>query len=222
MYGCVGVQLMLTPLWLKRLLIPVAFRYPRSRLQAERLYIAMKSISETAHLGGDILEVGCYQCGTAEILLEYAINTDAGRRYVGIDTFSGFVRGHFESDCRAGLARQVRYNFASNSKGFVQALLRYHGVSGIELVQGDICSLDLSAITKGVSFCLMDVDLEVPTYMGLRKVWELLECGGITLVDDCIQGSGWVGARRGFHAFVKEYGLPETIMNGLGVLRKPA
>ena len=90
-------------------------------------------------------------------------------------------------------------------------------------VVGD-CPPGSEALTLVEAFApnvvLLDVDLRDPTYVGLKKVFPKLALGGIALVDDCIEGTSWVGAKKGYLDFVESTGLEPRYHFGLGVVEK--
>ena len=66
----------------------------------------------------------------------------------------------------------------------------------------------------------MDVDLDIPTYEGIKKIYPRLETGGIIIVDDCPENYSWAGARIGYERFMKEHNLETNYINGLGIIEK--
>ena len=68
---------------------------------------------------------------------------------------------------------------------------------------------------------LIDVDLSVPTYESLKKIYPRLVPGGAIYVDDCPEGNHWK-ARAGYAQFMGELGQPEIYEHGLGILYKAA
>ena len=71
-----------------------------------------------------------------------------------------------------------------------------------------------------ISACLLDVDLSVPTYEGLNKIWPRLAKNGVIVVDDCLETKDGWQARKGYQSFCSETGLQEEYMFGAGIVRK--
>ena len=88
-------------------------------------------------------------------------------------------------------------------------------------MQGDIATVPDEFPPTAVAVSLVDVDLEVPVYEGLRRIYPRLAPGGTILVDDCPPGHSWPGARVGYARFVKEHDLPERYFLGMGVVVAP-
>jgi hypothetical protein len=142
------------------------------------------------------------------------------RPYTCIDTFDGFLTKQSKVDEELGMATQNLTTFASNSLSQVRQNLASWGVENVQLVKGEICDMPDSEIPDGVSVCLLDVDLSVPIYEGMKRIYPKLLPGGVILVDDCTAGTSWVGAIVGYRRFVQEAGLPEQFYMGFGVVEK--
>ena len=205
-------------LLLKRSLAPVLYRHPTPSLRPERLYAYLDALWQRRELAGAVLEVGCFMGATAAVASTMLRNIGHPKRYVCIDAFAGFVNSHFERDVSHGLRRDWRLDFSANSRETVAHLLERWGSPEVELVEADIANMGESRIPEAVSVCLVDVDLEVPTYEGLRRVVPRLVPGGVVLVDDCAANESWPGPARGYRRFVEENGLAETYFMGMGIV----
>jgi O-methyltransferase len=204
---------------LKRAFPTVFFRHPRTTLEPERLYAFLDAIWTQRDVEGCVVEVGCYLGGTAALASRMMKNLGVPKRYVAIDTFTGFVPDHFDRDVAQGVSEERRDDFRANEQT-VRRLLRYWGAANVEVVKADVATLDERNLPDSISLALVDVDLEVPTYEGLRRVMSRLSSGGVVLVDDCNEGSEWTGAKRGYQRFVRDYGLPEEYHFGMGKARR--
>ena len=198
--------------------------YPRpvSALAPERLYAYLDAIWKRREVDGAIVEVGAWLGGTAALAHKLLRNTGFHKRYVCVDTFGGFVAEHFERDLEHGTARGRRLDFSGNSVATVSRLLRHWGCEEVELAQGDIATIPDARLPDAVAVALVDVDLEVPVYEGLRRICPRLVPGGAVLVDDCPPGHSWPGARVGYSRFVAEHHLPERYFMGMGIIEVPA
>lgn len=196
-------------------------RYPNplSVLEPERLYFYLDALWQRRGLDGCVLEVGCWRGGTAAIVDRFLRNTGNNRRYVCIDTFGGFVAEQFDADLMNGTPSSARDAFQANPKAVVRKLLDHWGAPSVELVQGDIVRMPDKDIPVDIAVCLLDVDLEVPIYEGLKRIVPKLVPGGVILVDDCSEVTSWRGARVGYAKYCADTGLPEQYSFGLGVLR---
>jgi O-methyltransferase len=191
---------------------------PPSGLQPERLYVYLDELAKRQNRPGDIVEIGCWLGGTAATASKFLARTGHPRRYLAVDTFSGFVPDQFDRDQAHGTPQRDRGRFSRNSRLLVRRLLDHYGVSNVELLEGDIVQLDAVLLPEQIVVALVDVDLELPVYEALRKLWPRLVPGGIILVDDCPEQTSWAGARVGYSRFMAERGLPERYRHGMGLL----
>lgn len=205
---------------LKRAFPTLVYRTPQSSLQPERLYAYQDALWRRREVDGAVVEIGCFVGGTAALAATMLRNIGFPKRYVCIDTFDGFVPSHFDADVEHGLPPAWRRDFSANSRQMVRRLLDHYGCHEVELVQGDISSLAPAAIPEPIALCLLDVDLEIPTYDGLTRVVPKLAEGGAVLVDDCKEGEVWPGPAAAYRRFVAEAGLPERYAFGMGVIER--
>jgi O-methyltransferase len=194
---------------------------PFFALQPERLYYYLDALWQRREIDGCVVEVGCWLGGTAATAHQFLVQTSGSRRYVCIDTFGGFVPEQFAADLVNGTPPGERKTFQTNSKAMVRKLLDYWDASSVELVQGDIVTVPDAAIPSDIVVCLLDVDLELPIYEGLKRTAPKLVSGGIILVDDCPDNHTFAGARVGYAKYCAEVAIPEEYIFGFGVVRAP-
>jgi hypothetical protein len=203
-----------------RVLGPLLYRHPPVGLQPDRLYAWHDALLRTGDVPGAVVEVGCNVGGTAAVSWRLLERVGIPRRYVAVDTFSGFVLDQFDADVELGNDPGNRHMFADNSQALTRAVLDRHGAHGVELLRGDITTLDADALPRVVAAALVDVDLADPVYAALDRLWPRLSPGGIILVDDCPERCDWQ-ARAGYRRFVEERGLPERYTFEMGVVERP-
>jgi O-methyltransferase len=195
---------------------------PFYALEPERLYYYLDSLWQRREIEGCVLEVGCWLGGTAATAYRFLEQSGAkSRRYVCIDTFGGFVEDQFQADLANGTPANERKSFQVNSKALVRKLLNSWDAAPVELVQGDIVTLPEAQIPSNIAVCLLDVDLELPIYEGLKRIAPKVVSGGIILVDDCPPNDNFAGARIGYAKYCAEVGIPEEYVFGLGIIRVP-
>nr|WP_231126518.1 class I SAM-dependent methyltransferase [Motilibacter aurantiacus] len=176
---------------------------------------------DTREVPGVVLEVGCSAGGTAALCSRMLRGAGSDKRYVCIDTFGGFTDETFRVDQGKGTPAGYRTMFSANSKSLVRSTVDGLGAPEIELLQADVTTLRPARIPAPVAAALIDVDLSVPVYEGLTRVYPLLSPGGVILVDDCPEGQHWK-AREGYVRFMAEQGLPEAYEFGMGLVTRPA
>lgn len=200
-----------------RVLGPLLYRHPPVGLQPDRLYAWHDALLRTRDVPGAVVEVGCSVGGTAAVSWRFLERIGVDRRYVCVDTFSGFVLDQFDADVALGNDPGNRHVFADNSQALTRSVLDRHGAHGVELVRGDISTLNPEHLPGRIAAALVDVDLADPVYAALALLWPRLSPGGVILVDDCPEHCDWQ-ARAGYRRFVQEQGLPERYTFEMGVV----
>ena len=193
---------------------------PISGLVPDNLYAYLDALHKKRALPGVVLEVGCYRGATTAIAFTFLARQGIKKEYICIDTFDGFREEHIHVDRLLGLVERNFSAFNQNSKEDVNNRLVSWGISQVKLVQGDISALPDDQLPQNIMVCLLDVDLKVPIYEGLKRIYPNLVPGGVILVDDCTDGTSWVGAIHGYKQFVNEYGLSEKYFMSFGVVEK--
>jgi len=210
----------LTTLLKRHLLGRILYRHPPIGLQPERLHAWLAALDRTRDVPGAIVEVGCSVGGTAAWSYRFLANTGSERRYVCVDTFDGFVEHQFAADAARGTDPDKRTMFDGNSLNLARWVLKHRGAPQVELVQGDIVTLDPARLPSPIACALIDVDLAEPVRVALERIWPRLSPGGQVLVDDCPPDTDW-RARHGYRAFVSAHDLPERYVFGMGLVTRP-
>lgn len=193
---------------------------PPIRIGPERLYVGAHVLMQTRSMPGDSVEVGRSPGGTARWSERMLRQAGTPRKYVAIDTFSGFVPGQFSADAAPGTPQRLRRAFDHISLPAVRRSARKPGAPDVQFVHGDIVRLPAEQLPPQIAACLIDVDLSQPVHAALEKVWPRLALGGVIVVDDCPPGDGYK-ARLGYQNFVAERGLAERYVPGMGILTSP-
>jgi O-methyltransferase len=198
--------------------------HPLPEIAAEHLYLYLDAMWRTREVGGSVVEVGCFQCGTSAWAMRMLRAMGVDREYVCVDTFGGFVDSQFAHDVQRGTAASLKHGFTFNSPRLVRRFLARWGVPEIKLLEADVVALPATALPPRIAVALVDVDLEEPTFAALEKIYPRLAAGGTIVVDDCSVDptNPYRGARVGFQRFVQANSLPERYLFGMGVIDKPA
>lgn len=197
------------------------YRYPKIALAPERLYVYLDELWKQREADGAVVEVGVWLGGTAAIASSMLERMGHPCEYVGIDTFDGFDEEQFRQDAeKLGVPPAHADMFDGNSKDVVSSLLKqWNAPSTVRLVKGDIARVSADELPKRIKVCLLDVDLEVPIYEGLKRLLPHMAAGGVILVDDCAAETSWKGARVGYRRFVTEAAVAEDYRYGFGIVR---
>ncbi len=94
------------------------------------------------------------------------------------------------------------------------------GVTRSSWSKATYVTLPVSALPSQIAVALVDVDLEIPVYEALEKLFALLVRGGAILVDDCSDGSHFPGARVGYERFVRAHDIPPHYEFNMGLVVK--
>ena len=204
-----------TPLW--RYFLPIM----KFDMTVGQLNFMLETISEIKS-EGIIFEVGVGGGSTSVILNHVNIHRENPRPFYAIDTFYGFVEKDikFENEKRGKNDNYLDYR--SNSKEWYTKTLVAHGVKNAHIFECDAKLFDYDAI-PGIAFCLIDLDLYLPTKDVLPKIYNNVVPGGVIVVDDCSPlESKYDGAGEAYREFCKEINQQEELVFfKLGVIRKP-
>lgn len=187
----------------------------------EQLGFFVECLSKTRAVPGDILEIGCANGATACFLNRHMQVTGIDKNYFCVDTFSGFTESdiRFESEKR-GKQRSMFKGFRRNSIERVEYMLKQNGCSNAFCIETDVKDY---VVQNPVSFCLLDVDLYLPTRDALKKVWSQLSPGGMIVVDDCVPNNMFDGALQAYEEFRHAIGAKADFrLSKLGVITSPA
>jgi hypothetical protein len=205
----------------KRALAPLLYRNTIG-LRPRRFYLWLDCLQRTGAMAGAVVEIGVASGGTAAFSHRFLREGGDTRAYYCIDTFHGFVKEQFAEDVRLGNSWKHYRQFSANSMSLVRKVLDMHGATDTIIIQADVSTLRQEQLPQQISACLLDVDLAVPIYDGLKLIWPLVESGGLVAVDDCYDDneSDWQ-AIKGLRRFCDEMSLDYRVSYGMGFLSKP-
>ena len=186
-----------------------------------QLAFFVQCLDATRDLKGDVVEIGCATGRTTVFLNKHLDETQSPRRYVCVDTFSGFTAGDIEHETTIrGKARRQLDGFRINNKHWFDRNLADNGITRVTSVSADIKQLDLADVAPKISFALLDVDLYLPMKAGLEKLTPRMEPGGVIVVDDVKPSSTFDGAYQAYVEYIRErQGREERLFDKLGVIR---
>jgi O-methyltransferase len=196
--------------------------YPRYQFQyfPRQLRFLTECLDRVADVDGAIVEIGCAHGLTTTFLYEYMADSGIQKPYVCIDTFCGFTSEDIsvERQERGKTSKAYDREFKNNNVEWFKESLRRRHITEIEVIEGDICTLEEALLPERVALCLLDVDLYRPVKMGLERIYPRLSEGGLIVVDDCWTksrhmwvesvGDAYDGAMQAYQEFAAEHGLP--------------
>lgn len=167
-------------------------------LSFEEAYTIWMTTRKTAHLEGDIAELGVYRGASARLIGE----TKGARQFHLFDTFEGLPD---PSEKDAGF-RPGQYACSLES---VQQYLT--GIEGLHFHRGFFPSTAGPAAECRFSFVHLDVDLYQSTRDGLEFFYPRMAPGGVIISHDYLWS---VGVKRAFDEFFA--GKPEPVLEPSG------
>jgi len=200
--------------------------FPRHRYNftAPQLCFLCQCIEDTKRIEGAIAEIGCGIGSTTIFLNKYMDARNIEKVYYAVDTFSGFVAEDIRLEVsNRGKNADLFTGFQVNKKKWFDGTMGQNDITRVRSIEMDVNAYDLTTLGS-LSFALLDVDLYRPTKKSLHELYEVLNLGGIIVVDDCDSSNiRWDGSDQAYKEFVKERNLATLIVHGmLGLIRKSA
>lgn len=189
----------------------------------QQLFFLCDCLAETKHVPGDIAEIGCSVGRTTIFLNNYLDSEGVDKRYMALDTFSGFVSEDIAYEATKRSKERILYDaFRINSKRWFDATIAQNNITRVTSMKVDVNDFDLKTLGP-LSFALLDVDLYRPMRKALPELYEALSPGGVMVVDDCTPHNFyWDGSHQAYLEFMKEIGHePSIVHDKLGIVRKP-
>jgi O-methyltransferase len=175
-------------------------------------------IEQTRSLPGPIIEAGVSRGFTTIFLNKHLDTLGIERSYLALDTFAGFLQTDvdYEVRKRGKPASFTWKGFNNNRREWFDRSMRLSGVNRVRSIECDVAT---AQYPDEISFCLLDVDLYLPTKAALARIYPKMAKGGILVVDDCANDGGvFDGAGLAQREFCQENGLTPVVVNGkLGV-----
>ena len=194
-------------------------RKPVSSMSVDNLYAYLDALWHKRQVDGPIVEIGVAYGGTTAFACRFLSRIECKKQYYCVDTFEGFVKDHLETDHKLGLGKNHDSAFSDNTLTEVIKNLKHWGINNnIEFIKADICKAEAEDLPNNISVCLLDVDLRDPIFEGLMLLKNKMADGGIILVDDCKDGTSWVGANIGYRDFIMNQRLETKYYMGFGII----
>jgi O-methyltransferase len=188
-------------------------------LKPAQLAALVDAITRTHHLKGNIVEVGVARGMTTLFLLRHMQDIQDTRRYICVDTFSGFVPDDVAYEkAHRGKDDPALGGFAYNDPDVFLQNIQTGGHS-VGIIQKD-CGLLTKEDLGAVSVALLDVDLYLPTKRAIGSIYDAMEPGGVMMIDDVTSGV-YDGSAAAYFEFCKERGIePNVVADKGGMLLK--
>jgi len=191
-----------------------SIRYEQS-LAPEELEALIAKLDGVLDIPGDVIECGCFLCGTTVHLARHLQARQPGKdlpaprvaagspkRIYACDTFEGF--DPVELSCQRGKGDAAnRRDYAENDLRYIRRKLRRLGVADrVTLVQG-LFQKTLESLSGPFCFAFIDCDLHDSMLYAARTVWPRLSAGGGCVFDDYTNDE-YRGVTRAVDTFLTE------------------
>lgn len=185
------------------------------------LWFLCSELEGAGKAGGVIVEAGCAHGATAVYLNNHMNQCGLDLPYYCIDTFEGFIEKHAEYE-QENLGKDARLHlkYNVNSPKWLEQTMEVNLIDRVKAVKADVGTFDYASLGT-IAFCLLDVDLYIPTRQALPKIWQQMKPGSVLIVDDCVEKGEYEGAFLAYVEFADSVGHKREIVHGkFGVLRK--
>lgn len=137
-------------------------------------FILTESVKAVSDLSGDIVEVGVYKGGSAELICK-----EKGDKVLHLfDTWEGIV-----STSPEDLLTHSRFSPGRYLASLEETKKRLEPYSNVLFYKGEFPETYQNNIDK-ISLLNLDVDLYKPTKFALEILWDKIEVGGIIVLHD--------------------------------------
>jgi predicted O-methyltransferase YrrM len=196
----------LPPLWRRRFKRELLLRFPslyatemiryeQSLTCDEEVQTLLSKLDTTLDVPGDIIECGCFLCGTTVLMARHLRKRDCNKRIYACDTFQGFDPAEFAREQRQGSVSGDG-DFTENDLRYVQRKITRLGVADqITLVKG-LFQETLASFPGPFAFAFIDADLH-------DSIWPRLSVGGCCVFDD-YTNDAFRGATKAIDTFIAE------------------
>lgn len=186
-----------------------------------QLATLINEFEATSSLPGSIVEIGVARGMTTRFMCEHIVRQELDRsiKYFALDTFNSFLKSDVDHETKAR-GKNIRElgGFAYNDFKVWQK--NFERFPFVQALQGDCSTFDYATIAP-IRMAFLDVDLYLPTKGALPKIWQVLEPGGVVVVDDVQDNSIYDGAFQAYMEFCEGLAIkPEVIGNRCGIVRK--
>lgn len=171
-------------------------------------------VNKIVSIEGDILELGTYKGNNAIIFADILKKEKINKKYIGIDTFNGYVDSQIEEskekvskENRDALKKiQKNKRWLTTLEDVNKKIEKLKLSKWVELHKGDIIKT-LPKIEKKISLLYVDCNVYSPSFFGMEWVYHCMEEGGIICIDEHRKG----GETQALKDFATKYG--QNIIN---------
>ena len=195
-------------------------KYPYM-IEPSQLALLVNELDKLKDSESSVIEIGTFRGMTTRFLCEHITRQNLNSiSYWAIDTFNSFTKEDvdFEVIERGKKRSSISSGFIVNDFDIFKK--NFKDYPFLNVIKDNCTEVNYEAM-KPIKLVFLDVDLYLPTIKVLRRVFSLLEEGGIIIVDDVIENNTWDGAYQAYMEFCEELNItPEIVGNKCGIIRK--
>ena len=195
-------------------------KYPYM-IEPSQLALLVNELDKLKDSESSVIEIGTFRGMTTRFLCEHITRQNLNSiSYWAIDTFNSFTKEDvdFEVIERGKKRSSISSGFIVNDFDIFKK--NFKDYPFLNVIKDNCTEVNYEAM-KPIKLVFLDVDLYLPTIKVLRRVFSLLEEGGIIIVDDVIENNTWDGAYQAYMEFCEELNItPEIVGNKSGIIRK--
>jgi len=150
-------------------------------------------LEKVISLKGDIIEFGCYKCGTTIKLAKKLKSLGSNKKIYALDTFSGLPK---ETKNKDNMPKLYKKAMDKNNLNKIKKILIKNKVDkNIVLIKGLFKDSMPKLKEKKFCFAFVDGDLYQSTKEALEFLIPRMNIGGIIFIDD-YNSKSWVGVKK--------------------------
>jgi len=193
-------------------------KYATDQVDEAEMKVMLRELEQVVQVGvsGDVVELGCYEGGSAVELQRYIVHYAPERSLWLYDSFEGLPDKTEEDRSPLGSLFQTGVLKAAQSRlkrNFVKA-----GLPIPEITRAWFYELDPEDLPDQIAFAFLDGDYYESIMDSLKLVWPKIPSGGVIVVDD-YQNVKLPGVEKAVTKFLSDKNCELKVEASLAVIR---
>lgn len=195
-------------------------KYPYM-VEPSQLALLVNELDKLKDSESGVIEIGTFRGMTTRFLCEHITKQNLNNiSYWAIDTFNSFEEEDVDFEVVERGKKRSSISSAFKVNDFDIFKKNFKDFPFLTAIKDNCTEVNFEAM-KPIRLVFLDVDLYLPTIKVLRTIFNLLEEGGVIIVDDVMENNTWDGAHQAYMEFCEELNItPEIIGNKSGIIRK--
>jgi O-methyltransferase len=166
---------------------------------------------------GDVVELGCYEGGSAVAMQEVLKRYDYPKQLWLYDSFEGLPKKSTEDESEAG--KQFAVGSLKASKSRLERHFHKRDLDLPEIRKAWFWELDVDDLPEQIAFAFLDGDYYESIMDSLKLVWDRMADGGLVAIDD-YDNHALAGVKKAVDAWAALHPCHMQMKNGLQFLLK--